>query len=78
MSRTSRLIPALLLACALAACGDAGTTPVGPDGPSLESGVGSGGANKEEEPPPPVAPASTEPVQSDTTTRSGVGSGGAN
>ena len=75
MSRTSRLIPALLLACALAACGEAGTTPVGPDGPSLDSGVGSGGANKEE---PPVAPASTEPVQSDTTTRSGVGSGGAN
>lgn len=76
MSRTSRLIPALLLACALAACGEAGTTPVGPDGPSLDSGVGSGGANKEEE--PPVAPASTEPVQTDTTNRTGVGSGGAN
>jgi hypothetical protein len=77
MSRTSRLIPALLLACALAACGESGTTPVGPVGPSLDSGVGSGGANKEEE-EPPVAPASTQPVQTDTTNRSGVGSGGAN
>jgi hypothetical protein len=76
MSRTSRLIPALLLALALAACGEAGTTPVGPDGPSLDSGVGSGGANKEDE--PPVTTASTEPVQTDTTGRSGVGSGGAN
>jgi hypothetical protein len=81
MSRTSRLIPAILLACALAACGEAGSTPVGPEGPSLDTGVGSGGANREEgdvavEGDVTVA---SETVPADTTTnRSGVGSGGAN
>lgn len=75
MSRTSRLIPAILLACVLAACGEAGNTPVGPEGPSLDSGVGSGGANKEGDDEPLVTTATT---QSDTTGRTGVGSGGSN
>jgi hypothetical protein len=76
MSRTSRLIPAILLACVLAACGEAGSTPVGPEGPSLDSGVGSGGANRDEEPPP----VTTATAESDTTMtgRTGVGSGGSN
>ncbi len=75
MSRTSRLIPALVLACVLAACGEAGNTPVGPDGPSLDSGVGSMGGNRDgEQQPPPVT------TESDTTVIPvpGVGSMGGN
>lgn len=77
MSRTSRLIPAILLACALAACGEAGSTPVGPEGPSFDSGVGSGGANREGEEEQPIT---TATASSDTSTvgRTGVGSGGSN
>lgn len=77
MSRTSRLIPAILLACVLAACGEAGNTPVGPAGPSLDSGVGSGGANRDGDEEPAITTASAE---GDTTLigRSGVGSGGSN
>lgn len=76
MSRTSRLIPAILLACVLAACGETGSTPVGPDGPSF-SGVGSGGANREGEEEPPIT---TTSAASDTSSvgRTGVGSGGSN
>jgi hypothetical protein len=77
MSRTSRLIPAFLLACALAACGEAGNTPVGPDGPSLDSGVGSAGGNKDGGTPPPPEPTAT--AQGDSTVVvGGVGSAGGN
>ncbi len=75
MSRTSRLIPAILLACVLAACGETGSTPVGPDGPSFDSGVGSGGANREGEEEPPIT---TMTAAGDTVGRAGVGSGGSN
>ena len=77
MSRTSRLIPALVLACVLAACGEAGNTPVGPDGPSLDSGVGSMGGNREGEEPP--ATTTTSSAASDSTIQvGGVGSMGGN
>lgn len=62
MSRTSRLIPALVFACVLAACGEAGNSPVGPDGPSLDSGVGSAGGNREGEPPPVTTESDTTVV----------------
>jgi hypothetical protein len=77
MSRTSRLISAILLAFFLAACGEAGSTPVGPEGPSFDSGVGSGGANREGEEEPAITTAS---AASDTSSvgRTGVGSGGSN
>lgn len=75
MSRMSRLIPTLVVVCVLAACGDSGSTPLSPDGPSYDTGVGSGGGNREGE--STTTPPSTT-TQSDTTTRSGVGSGGGN
>lgn len=75
MSRTSRLIPALVFACVLAACGEAGNTPVGPDGPSLDSGVGAMGGNREGE-EPPVTTSSTAPDS--TVQASGVGAMGGN
>lgn len=75
MSRLSRLIPALAIALVLAACGDSGSTPLSPDGPSYEeSGVGSAGGNRDGTTPPPT----TTTTQTDTTSRSGVGSAGGN
>lgn len=76
MSRTSRLIPALVLACVLAACGEAGNTPVGPDSPSFDTGVGSPGGNREGEEEPLIT--TTAAAESDTTGRTGVGSPGGN
>ncbi len=73
MSRMSRLIPALAVVCVLAACGDSGSTPLSPDGPSYDTGVGSGGGNTESD-----STTTLTTTQSDTTTRSGVGSGGGN
>lgn len=76
MSRTSRLIPALVLACVLAACGEAGNTPVGPEGPSLDSGVGSMGGNRDGEEQPVTT---TSSAASDSTVQAGgVGSMGGN
>ena len=42
MSRT-RIISAIALVVAFAACGEAGSNPVGPDGPSFDSGPIAGG-----------------------------------
>jgi hypothetical protein len=75
MSRLSRLIPALFVAIALAACSDAGT-PVGPDGPSFDTGVGSMGGNRTDS--TTVTTTEPEPAPTDTTSRSGVGSMGGN
>jgi hypothetical protein len=72
MSRTSRLIPALVFACVLAACGEAGNSPVGPDGPSLDSGVGSPGGNRDGD-QPVTAEADTVVIPV-----TGVGSAGGN
>lgn len=76
MSRTSRLIPAFVLACVLSACGEAGNTPVGPDEPSFNSGVGSAGGNRDGESPP----LTTAAAEGDTTVTppTGVGSAGGN
>lgn len=74
MSRLSRLIPALAIALVLAACGDSGSTPLSPDGPSYEeSGVGSAGGNRDG-----TTPTTPTTTQTDTTSRSGVGSAGGN
>jgi uncharacterized lipoprotein YehR (DUF1307 family) len=74
MSRLSRLIPALAIALVLAACGDSGSTPLSPEGPSYEeSGVGSAGGNRDG-----TTTTTTYTTQTDTTSRSGVGSAGGN
>jgi hypothetical protein len=79
MSRLSRLIPALVVALVLAACGDSGSTPLSPDGPSYEeSGVGSAGGNRDGTTPTTTTTTTTTTTQSDTTSRSGVGSAGGN
>jgi hypothetical protein len=76
MSRLSRLIPALFVAVALVACADAGNSPVGPDVPSYDTGVGSAGGNRTDS--TTVTTTSTSTTQTDTTSRSGVGSAGGN
>jgi hypothetical protein len=76
MSRLSRLIPALFVAIALAACSDAGNSPLGPDGPRYDGGVGSAGGNRTDS--TTVGTTSTEPPPADTTSRTGVGSAGGN
>lgn len=73
MSRMSRLIPALVVVIGLAACGDTGSTLVGPDGPSYDGGVGSAGGNRSDS----TTITTTTPSDS-TTSRSGVGSAGGN
>lgn len=75
MSRMSRLIPALFVAVALAACTDAGT-PLGPDGPSYDSGVGSAGGNRSDS--TTVTTTSTSTTETDSAGRTGVGSAGGN
>lgn len=45
MSRFPRLIAAVAVTILLAACGQAGDNPVGPAGPSLDSGTLTGGGN---------------------------------
>lgn len=75
MSRTSRLIPALVFACLLAACGEAGNNPVGPEGPSFDSGVGLIGGNKEGSDSTANNSTTAPP---DTTTSGGVGLIGGN
>jgi hypothetical protein len=46
MSRFSRLIPAVAVTILLAACGQAGDSPVGPSGPSLDGGPLVTGGNR--------------------------------
>jgi hypothetical protein len=79
MSRLSRLIPALFVAIALAACSDAGNSPLGPDGPSYdESGVGAMGGNRTDTTTVTTTSTTPTPAPTDTTSRSGVGAMGGN
>jgi hypothetical protein len=77
MSRLSRLIPALFVAIALAACSDAGNSPLGPDGPSYDSGVGAMGGNYTDTTVTTTSITPT-PEPTDTTSRTGVGAMGGN
>ena len=74
MSRT-RIFSAIALAVALAACGEAGRDPIGPDGPRLDSGPIAGG-NRSGSDSTATVTSSTAPSDSSDTEFSGPIAGG--
>lgn len=77
MSRMSRLIPVLVAVVFMAACSDTGSSPVGPEGPSFDDGVGSAGGNRSDTTTVTTTTTTTTTTTSDSTSR-GVGSAGGN
>lgn len=72
MSRT-RIISAIALVISFAACGDAGSNPVAPDGPSFDSGPIAGGNRTGSDSTTTTTSTTTE---TDTTSYSGPIAGG--
>lgn len=78
MSRSSRLIAGIAVTILLAACGQAGDTLTGPDGPSMDTGYSTGG-NREAAADTsfvPLSSAGDGTAPADTTGRSGYSTGG--
>lgn len=73
MSRT-RIISAIALVVALAACGEAGSNPIAPDGPSFNSGPIAGGNRTGSDSTTTTTSSTT--TDSDTTGYSGPIAGG--
>ncbi|HEX8691365.1 MAG TPA: hypothetical protein VF746_02895 [Longimicrobium sp.] len=88
MTRWTRFIPALAVGLVLAACGqDSGGNPVaplGPSGPRMEGGLGTGGNYTGGSGGGPTTTSTTTGfgsdstiiIESDTTSRGGLGTGG--
>lgn len=74
MSRT-RIISAIALVVAVAACGEAGSNPIAPDGPSFDSGPIAGGNRTGSDSTTTATPTSTTTAP-DSTGYSGPIAGG--
>jgi len=79
MSRSSRLIAGIAVSILLAACGQAGDSPIGPAGPSMDGGYSTGG--NREAPPDSTGVRSTVEADGpelppDSTGRGGYSTGG--
>ena len=78
MSRSSRLIAGIAVSILLAACGQAGDTLTGPEGPSMDGGYSTGGNREAGQDTTTVTTTSSTggTVASDTTGRGGYSTGG--